>query len=183
KAALGTGYGAGLRVSEIVALKVSDIDSTRMLIRVTMEVDATAVSRLLGESWRRTYSPVLGPEKTVSISSQYHAPERIYGDLSDASKKSWVVERPDGSLARYAMCEIDDAGQVIVDRLHIEQAEYGNGLAASIMQVIFDAYVGKPEIRLEVLEMTVQWPFIESMVLKLSSAVPHRMELLVFRRS
>ena len=34
KAALGTAYGAGLRVSEVVALKVSDIDSTRMLIRV-----------------------------------------------------------------------------------------------------------------------------------------------------
>jgi len=34
RAALGTADGAGLRVSEIVSLKVSDIDSTRMLIRV-----------------------------------------------------------------------------------------------------------------------------------------------------
>jgi integrase/recombinase XerD len=34
QAALGTAYGAGLRVAEVVALKVSDIDSTRMLIRV-----------------------------------------------------------------------------------------------------------------------------------------------------
>jgi site-specific recombinase XerD len=34
KAALGTAYGAGLRVSEVAALKVDDIDSTRMLIRV-----------------------------------------------------------------------------------------------------------------------------------------------------
>ena len=34
KAALGTAYGAGLRVSDLVALKVGDIDSTRMLIRV-----------------------------------------------------------------------------------------------------------------------------------------------------
>jgi site-specific recombinase XerD len=34
KAALGTAYGAGLRVSEVTALKVDDIDSTRMLIRV-----------------------------------------------------------------------------------------------------------------------------------------------------
>src|SRR5918996_3132629 len=34
KAAFGTAYGAGLRVSEVVALKVSDIDSQRMMLRV-----------------------------------------------------------------------------------------------------------------------------------------------------
>ena len=34
KAALGTAYGAGLRVSEVVALKVGDVDSERMLLRV-----------------------------------------------------------------------------------------------------------------------------------------------------
>ncbi len=34
KAAFGVAYGAGLRVSEIAHLKVDDIDSTRMLIRV-----------------------------------------------------------------------------------------------------------------------------------------------------
>jgi len=34
KAALGVAYGAGLRVSEVANLKVSDIDSKRMLLRV-----------------------------------------------------------------------------------------------------------------------------------------------------
>jgi site-specific recombinase XerD len=34
KAALSVVYGAGLRVSEVVALKLSDIDSKRMLLRV-----------------------------------------------------------------------------------------------------------------------------------------------------
>jgi site-specific recombinase XerD len=34
KAALGAAYGAGLRVSEVVALKVSDVDSHRMLLRI-----------------------------------------------------------------------------------------------------------------------------------------------------
>jgi len=34
RAALGTAYGAGLRVSEVAALKVGDIDTARMLIRV-----------------------------------------------------------------------------------------------------------------------------------------------------
>jgi integrase/recombinase XerD len=34
KAALSVAYGAGLRASEVVSLKISDIDSTRMVIRV-----------------------------------------------------------------------------------------------------------------------------------------------------
>jgi integrase/recombinase XerD len=34
KAALSVAYGAGLRASEVVSLKISDIDSKRMLIRV-----------------------------------------------------------------------------------------------------------------------------------------------------
>src|SRR5580658_1060658 len=34
RAALGVAYGAGLRVSEVVALKISDIDRERMLLRV-----------------------------------------------------------------------------------------------------------------------------------------------------
>ncbi len=34
KAALSVAYGAGLRASEVLSLKVSDIDSARMLLRV-----------------------------------------------------------------------------------------------------------------------------------------------------
>ncbi len=34
QAALATAYGAGLRVAEVVALKIGDVDSTRMMLRV-----------------------------------------------------------------------------------------------------------------------------------------------------
>ena len=34
KAALSVAYGAGLRAAEVVSLKISDIDTTRMVIRV-----------------------------------------------------------------------------------------------------------------------------------------------------
>ena len=40
KAALAVGYGSGLRVSEVVALKVSDIDSERMILRVEQGKDS-----------------------------------------------------------------------------------------------------------------------------------------------
>ena len=57
KAALGTAYGAGLRVSEVVALKVGDIDSTRMLIRVEQDKGRNAMLSpqllaLLRQGWR-----------------------------------------------------------------------------------------------------------------------------------
>ncbi|MDT8873339.1 tyrosine-type recombinase/integrase [Komagataeibacter rhaeticus] len=34
QAALSVAYGAGLRVAEVAALKISDIDSERMLLRI-----------------------------------------------------------------------------------------------------------------------------------------------------
>src|SRR6266567_290468 len=43
KAALSAAYGAGLRVSEVVALKVSDVDSERLLLRI--EQGKAAASR------------------------------------------------------------------------------------------------------------------------------------------
>jgi integrase/recombinase XerD len=59
KAALAVAYGAGLRISEVVSLKVSDIDSKRMLIRVEQgkgRVDRYAMLsphllELLGNWW------------------------------------------------------------------------------------------------------------------------------------
>ena len=52
KAALSIAYGAGLRGGEVVMLRVGDIDSKRMLIRVEVEDAAAAdlwFSRLRGD--------------------------------------------------------------------------------------------------------------------------------------
>jgi len=48
RAALGTAYGAGLRAAEVVALKVGDIDSERMLLRVERGKGAKACPRESG---------------------------------------------------------------------------------------------------------------------------------------
>jgi len=51
KAALSVAYGSGLRASEVVHLKVGDIDSTRMLIRVEQG------NGRVGDDFHRRYIP------------------------------------------------------------------------------------------------------------------------------
>ena len=59
KAALSVAYGAGLRVSEVVALKIGDIDSKRMVIRVEHTAGSHRRYRL-PEQGRRLRSFVQG---------------------------------------------------------------------------------------------------------------------------
>jgi ribosomal protein S18 acetylase RimI-like enzyme len=116
------------------------------------EKDVPAVSKLLGESWRRTYGPIAGWAETAKISDVHHAPQRLAEELADTDKMAFVAERPDGSLAGYAMAEMDAEGDVMLDRLHIEKSEFGSGLAADILHAVLAAHVGIPSIALEVLE-------------------------------
>ncbi|MER9715413.1 N-acetyltransferase [Mesorhizobium sp. M0219] len=121
-------------------------------IRAMTEKDIAAVSRLLGESWRRTYSAIMGPETTARLSDDKHAPERLAEELADDNKMSFVAERPDGSIAGYAMAAMDDRGDVLLDRLHIEKTEFGSGLATDLLHAVLVAHAGIPSIALEVIE-------------------------------
>ncbi|TIL48202.1 MAG: N-acetyltransferase, partial [Mesorhizobium sp.] len=107
---------------------------------------------LIGESWRRTYSPIMGAETAALISDEDHTLQRIAAELTDTNKMSFVAERPDGSIAGYAMAKMNEAGDVMLDRLHIDESEYGTGLAANILHAVFAAHSGILSIALEVLE-------------------------------
>ncbi|PDQ17594.1 GNAT family N-acetyltransferase [Mesorhizobium sanjuanii] len=121
-------------------------------IRAMTKQDVPAVSRLLDESWRRTYSPILGAETTTRLSDDKHAPERLAAELADDNKMSFVAERPDGSIAGYAMAKMDATGDVMLDRLHIDRSEFGTGLAADLLHAVLAAHAGIPSIALEVIE-------------------------------
>ena len=122
------------------------------VIRAMTEQDVPAVSKLLGESWRRTYGSIIGLEMTARISDEHHSPERIAEELADDNRMSFVAERADGSISGYAMAEMDAAGDVMLDRLHIDRSEFGTGLAADLLHAVLAAHAGVPSIALEVLE-------------------------------
>src|SRR5271166_5224710 len=64
KAALSAAYGAGLRVSEVVALKVSDVDSGRMLLKVEQ-----------GKTARTPWSPITAAVTATAPSARQRQPE------------------------------------------------------------------------------------------------------------
>jgi ribosomal protein S18 acetylase RimI-like enzyme len=94
----------------------------------------------------------MGVETTARISDDYHTPQKIAAELADDNKMSFVAERPDGSIAGYAMAEMDENGDVMLDRLHIDNSEFGTGLAADMLHAVFAAHSGIPSIALEVIE-------------------------------
>ncbi|MDG4882925.1 N-acetyltransferase [Mesorhizobium sp. WSM4884] len=121
-------------------------------IRPMATNDLPAVSRLLGQSWRRTYAPIMGEENTARLSDEKHAPEKLAAELADDNKMSFVAERTDGSIAGYAMAAMDEHGDVTLNRLHIEPQEFGSGLAVDLLHAVLAAHAGIPSIALEVIE-------------------------------
>jgi ribosomal protein S18 acetylase RimI-like enzyme len=121
-------------------------------IRAMTERDLDAVSRLLGASWRRTYAPIMGAETTARVSDARHAPERLAGELADPDKVSFVAERPDRSLAGYALASMDKQGDVRLDRLHLDPSEFGTGLAVDLLHAVLAFHAGIPSIAVEVIE-------------------------------
>jgi ribosomal protein S18 acetylase RimI-like enzyme len=120
-------------------------------IRLMTERDVPAVSRLMGNSWRRTYGPILSEETAVRISGEHHSPDRLAADLANSDMMSFVAERADGAIVGYAMAELKD-GDVKLDRLHVDKSEFGSGLAADLLRTVLAAHAGMPSIALEVLE-------------------------------
>ncbi|TPN76688.1 GNAT family N-acetyltransferase [Mesorhizobium sp. CU2] len=121
-------------------------------IRAMTRNDLGDVSRLLGASWRRTYSPIMGAENTARLSDERHAPDALAAEIDDEDKMSFVVERGDGSIAGYAMAAMDRHGDVMLERLHIEPSEFGGGLAVDLLHAVLAAHAGIPSIALEVIE-------------------------------
>ena len=120
-------------------------------IRAMTERDVPAVSRLMGDSWLRTYGPIVGEATAVQISGEYHSPDRIAADLANVDMMSFVAERTDGAIVGYAMAELKD-GDAMLDRLHVDKSEFGTGVALDLLHAVLAAHAGMPSIALEVLQ-------------------------------
>lgn len=122
-------------------------------IRRTRADDVSDVAALVAGSWRRTYAPLMGEERAVSSSADRHLPQEFLKEIDDRRYASFVAAADDGTIVGHAMAERLVDGDVWLERLHIEPAHFGSGLAADLLHATIAAFTGEANLMsLEVLE-------------------------------
>ena len=119
-------------------------------IRYMVPEDAEAVSALLHESWRRTYSPLMGEKKAVEASAAFHDIEKLAAEADNEDNVIFVAEDEDGHIVGHAMASMDEDHRAWLRRLYIAPEKFGSGLAVDLLHAILAAHSGLPFIALEV---------------------------------
>jgi integrase/recombinase XerD len=102
-------YGAGLRISEALALKVTDIDGARGVILVRHGKGDKAREAKLSPvlyAWLRQYWARELPPKPYLFASRRTAkppvPDSVRAALADAAKKAWIAKRVTPHVLRHS---------------------------------------------------------------------------------
>lgn len=112
------------------------------VIRRSAEEDAPGIAALVAGSWRRTYSPLLDEERAGSSSDTRHRSEIFLGEVGDRQVASFVAVERDGAIVGHAMAQLRADGEVWLERLHVDPAHFGTGLAADLLHASIAAFVG-----------------------------------------
>lgn len=120
-------------------------------IRAMTAADAAPVAALLSASWARTYAPILGEARVAAASAALHAPQELAAESADQAVVSLVAVNDAGGLLGYAMAFVRDDGEAWLERLHVEPAAFGTGLAATLLDRIEAAFPAARSIALDVI--------------------------------
>ena len=112
------------------------------VIRDMQAKDAEAVCDLMIQSWRNTYTPLIGEERTEAGIASRFTPELQEAESKDPDIISLVCEEPDGSLSGCAMASMDENRKVWLDRMHIVTEKHGTGLADDLIHAMLAKHAG-----------------------------------------
>ncbi len=108
--------------------------SSGYTIRVTRPGDVADVMAFMKASWARTYEHLIGAAAVAEISDAKHVPALFAGEIDNQSAVSLVAEDDRYRIVGHLGGDIRDDGSCFVDRIHIEPAFWGTGLATALVQ-------------------------------------------------
>ena len=125
------------------------MDLADFLIRHAVPREAEDTRRVLVETWHDTYDPLVGWEKVVEITSQWHA-VKVLTEQIGSPDASFLVAEHSGRLIGHAFARMPQPGTLFLSRLYVLPAWQRQGLGTRMVGAVLEQYPGAARMRLNV---------------------------------
>lgn len=122
-------------------------------IRPTRADDVGEVMAFIKASWARTYDGLIGAAAQREISDAKHVPELFAGEIGNRGAVSIVAVDAQDRIVGHLGGEVLGDGCCFVDRVHVDPAWWGTGIATALVRNAASEVAGRADrLELTVLE-------------------------------
>ena len=121
-----------------------------LLIRPARREDLASIRDLLIETWHDTYDAIYGRERVTAITEEWHALDRLAGELDRKANAFLVGEARDASLLSTASATLRDSGVVTLGRLYVRSKFQGQGFGSAMLRACENWFPQARSMRLEI---------------------------------
>jgi ribosomal protein S18 acetylase RimI-like enzyme len=123
-----------------------------MIVEPATIEEIPAIKKVLSETWTATYGGFLSADAVKTVTSIWHAPERLAAQVRSPEVFLGVVRAEHGQIAgMITVRQLDDA-TVSVDRLYVRPGEQRRGMGGALLKAGLAAFAKARYARLEVEE-------------------------------
>ena len=120
-------------------------------IREMVAEDADAVCRLYSDSWRQSYSGILGPTQLKDEIRKRFTVELQSLEAADPHIITLVAVKDDEVIGA-SLSKMDARNQAWIDRIHVVPDAFGSGVAEDLLRATLAKHSGLQSIALKVLK-------------------------------
>jgi ribosomal protein S18 acetylase RimI-like enzyme len=118
-----------------------------VLIRPATAADIEQVRQILVETWHDTYDAIIGHDRVVEITGQWHAPALLAKQLQ-LPGASFLVAVHESELVGHAFAQSRQPLIVMLLRLYVPPRWQRRGIGSRLLDAVIRAYPGATALRL-----------------------------------
>lgn len=117
--------------------------------------DVAAVSRLLNETWHRTYDGLMGPEAVTRMSAAWHRPEVLAQQLGRTRSAFLVAERG-RRIVGHAYARMTRGGALFLARLYVHPDYQRRSIGTELLTHLLPLFPQAQTIELTVVKQNIR---------------------------
>lgn len=128
---------------------------SNLVVRPTCDEDIAHLRRLIVTTWHDTYDQTIGPERVTEITDDWHAADKLLGELGNSDCIS-VVAEDNGLIAGHGLIKREENGDTWLSRLYVLPERQGTGIGARLLHALEGYLDNCKKLQLEVEESNEQ---------------------------